>query len=239
MTNEREKSDRPVVPMKPANDTKDFWSFVEELAEGRGLAKENGRDQDDREEHGSPPLRPIKRHSRKRILCQSRKGLTRLEEAAPKSPFLTLIPSTDPTLCGPSCSPIFSCKLDRCVIQFASRFGVKRLPDEMGFLCQSFTGRGRNQPGSQRCSLAPLSRILRPHRPHLIPFNSFRPSTTATLPTAPPTRSTTAGWWWAPPLQRMAREDPVPPDGSLATQRQSNSTDYPLSLPKTSARPIR
>ena len=56
MMNEREKSDRPVVPMKPANDTKDFWSFVEELAEGRGLAKENGRDQDlDREEHGTPP----------------------------------------------------------------------------------------------------------------------------------------------------------------------------------------
>ena len=55
MTNGREKSDGPVVPMKPVNDAKDFWSFVEELAEGRGPAKENGRDQDDREGHGTPP----------------------------------------------------------------------------------------------------------------------------------------------------------------------------------------
>ncbi len=55
MMNEREKSDRPVVPMKPANDVTDFWSFIEELAEGRGLAKENERDQQmiDREERGT------------------------------------------------------------------------------------------------------------------------------------------------------------------------------------------
>ena len=66
MMNEREKSDRPVVPMKPVNDAKDFWSFVEELAEGRGLAKENERQTgDDREERGAtvpaqadPPPQP-------------------------------------------------------------------------------------------------------------------------------------------------------------------------------------
>jgi RNA-directed DNA polymerase len=56
MMNEREKSDQAVVPMKPVNNAKDFWSFVAELAEGRALAKENQRDQDDdREEHGTPP----------------------------------------------------------------------------------------------------------------------------------------------------------------------------------------
>jgi len=81
MMHEREKSDRPVAPMKPANKTTDFWSFVEELAEGRGLAKENEQDThdadddgDDRAEHGTTtttrttasPLRAIKRHSRKR-----------------------------------------------------------------------------------------------------------------------------------------------------------------------------
>jgi group II intron reverse transcriptase/maturase len=56
MMNEREKSDKVVVPMKPVNKTKDFWSFVAELAEGRTLAKENQRDQaEDREEHGPAP----------------------------------------------------------------------------------------------------------------------------------------------------------------------------------------
>jgi RNA-directed DNA polymerase len=38
--NEREKSDRPVVPEKSANDEKGFWSFFEESMKGRGLAKE-------------------------------------------------------------------------------------------------------------------------------------------------------------------------------------------------------
>jgi len=40
--NEREKSDRLVVPVKSAN--KSFWDFAQELAEraeGRGLAKGN------------------------------------------------------------------------------------------------------------------------------------------------------------------------------------------------------
>lgn len=35
------KSDRPVVPAKPANEKVDFWTFKERV-EGRGLAKENG-----------------------------------------------------------------------------------------------------------------------------------------------------------------------------------------------------
>src|SRR5258706_1978527 len=56
MMNEREKSDEAVVPMKPVNNAKDFWSFMAELAEGRAPAKENERDQDDdREEHGTLP----------------------------------------------------------------------------------------------------------------------------------------------------------------------------------------
>lgn len=45
--NEPGKSDRPVVPAKPAKS--DFWEFCQKLfepAEGRGLAKENGRDGD-------------------------------------------------------------------------------------------------------------------------------------------------------------------------------------------------
>jgi len=56
MMNEREKSDGAVVPMKPVNNAKDFWSFVAELAEGRAPAKENERDtNDDREERGAAP----------------------------------------------------------------------------------------------------------------------------------------------------------------------------------------
>lgn len=56
MMNEREKSDEAVVPMKPVNNAKGFWSFVAERAEGRAWAKENERDQaDDREEHGPAP----------------------------------------------------------------------------------------------------------------------------------------------------------------------------------------
>lgn len=43
--NEPEKSDKPVVPMKPANSgaSVNFWEFIEQLeqVEGRGLAKEN------------------------------------------------------------------------------------------------------------------------------------------------------------------------------------------------------
>jgi RNA-directed DNA polymerase len=38
--NEREKSDRPVVPEKSANEKQDYWSFFKERMEGRGLAKE-------------------------------------------------------------------------------------------------------------------------------------------------------------------------------------------------------
>jgi hypothetical protein len=56
MMNEREKSDEAIVPMKPVNNAKDFWSFVAELAEGRAPAKENEREQaEDREEHGAAP----------------------------------------------------------------------------------------------------------------------------------------------------------------------------------------
>jgi len=43
--NEPEKSDKPVVPMKPANSgaSPSFWKLLEQLeqVEGRGLAKEN------------------------------------------------------------------------------------------------------------------------------------------------------------------------------------------------------
>lgn len=87
MTNEREKSDRPVVPMKPANDTKDFWSFVEELAEGRGLAKENGRDQDDREEHGTPPAQadPPPQPQETQRSCKKLPPAPRAAQAMPKA----------------------------------------------------------------------------------------------------------------------------------------------------------
>src|SRR5258706_3202632 len=54
MMNEREQSDRPVVPMKSANEKTGFWPFFEEWMKGRGLAKENERDTgDDREERGA------------------------------------------------------------------------------------------------------------------------------------------------------------------------------------------
>ena len=87
MMNEREKSDRPVVPMKPANDTKDFWSFVEELAEGRGPAKENGRDQDDREEHGTPPAQadPPPQPQETPRSCQKLPPAPRAAQAMPKA----------------------------------------------------------------------------------------------------------------------------------------------------------
>jgi RNA-directed DNA polymerase len=55
MMNEREQSDRPVVPMKSANEkTSGFWPFFEEWMKGRGLAKENERETgDDREKRGA------------------------------------------------------------------------------------------------------------------------------------------------------------------------------------------
>lgn len=40
MTHGREKSDRPVVPTKSANEKTAFWPFFEEWMKGRGLAKE-------------------------------------------------------------------------------------------------------------------------------------------------------------------------------------------------------
>jgi len=54
MMNEREQSDRPVVPMKSANEKTGFWPFFEEWMKGRGLAKENERETgDDREKRGA------------------------------------------------------------------------------------------------------------------------------------------------------------------------------------------
>src|SRR6187401_209669 len=56
--NEREKSDRLVVPVKSAN--KSFWDFAQELAEraeGRGLAKEKeGGDEPSLREEGQALL---------------------------------------------------------------------------------------------------------------------------------------------------------------------------------------
>jgi hypothetical protein len=49
--NEPGKSDKPVVPMKPANadSSTNYFEFFERVkrVEGRGLAKENGEDTDD------------------------------------------------------------------------------------------------------------------------------------------------------------------------------------------------
>ena len=87
MMNEREKSDRPVVPMKPANDAKDFWSFVEELAEGRGLAKENGRDQDDREEHGTPPAQANQASQPQADFMSKQEGPYAVERGCPEKPL--------------------------------------------------------------------------------------------------------------------------------------------------------
>ncbi len=63
--NEPGKSDKPVVPLKPAN--MDFWQFMESLepVEGRGLAKENGEGVQDE----LPPVDPAKQVDR----TQSRK----------------------------------------------------------------------------------------------------------------------------------------------------------------------
>ena len=41
MNDEREKSDRPVVPGKSTNKRRGYWSFFAEWMKGRGLAKEN------------------------------------------------------------------------------------------------------------------------------------------------------------------------------------------------------
>src|SRR4051812_21780768 len=64
--NEPGKSDKPVVPSKPANMS--FWEFYKlvERVEGRGLAKENGNNVAD----GVPPAGPAKQVDR----TQSRVG---------------------------------------------------------------------------------------------------------------------------------------------------------------------
>jgi len=59
--NEPGKSDKPVVPAKPAKS--DFWTFCQKLfesVEGRGLAKENGQDIAD----VLPPVGPAKQVDR-------------------------------------------------------------------------------------------------------------------------------------------------------------------------------
>jgi RNA-directed DNA polymerase len=70
--NEPGKSDKPVVPAKPAK--LDFWDFRQKLfepVEGRGLAKENGEDGPDQMDQGVlPPADPAKQVER----TQSRQG---------------------------------------------------------------------------------------------------------------------------------------------------------------------
>jgi RNA-directed DNA polymerase len=65
--NEAEKSDKPVVPTKPANsgESLSFWKFLEHLeqVEGRGLAKENG-DQAGNENGTIFPADPAKQTDR-------------------------------------------------------------------------------------------------------------------------------------------------------------------------------
>ena len=91
MMNEREKSDRPVVPMQSANEKTGFWPFFEEWMKGRGLAKENERDiaGDDREERGAatvpaqadPPSQPQETLRS----CQKLPPAPRATQAMPKA----------------------------------------------------------------------------------------------------------------------------------------------------------
>ena len=64
--NEPGKSDKPVVPAKPAKigESMSFWEFFEssKRVEGRGLAKENGEGQADR--LGPLPADPAKQVDR-------------------------------------------------------------------------------------------------------------------------------------------------------------------------------
>ena len=72
--NEREKSDRPVVPEKSANERKDYWSFFEEWMEGRGLAKEKEEGEALLREEGEALLRAAPATQVDRTLSRVSKG---------------------------------------------------------------------------------------------------------------------------------------------------------------------